>query len=328
TWIVGGKDANTDQKEVGLTQQPTPIRQIIAVKGTPVTAASTPVHTSASADLLGLDIAPLSPQTEPASSVTSTAHLSPGWESGYDQLYFSTEGTLFEDKQILMGYRSEFRVHLGVCKLYFTNKSNYAIGSFTTTIDNPSDKCLKIDTKSLPDSQLQPFGRTQQIITFEALEAFTKSPTIRVSYLAGALQTYTLRLPVVMHKYMEPSSLSADDFFKRWGQIGGPPLESKSTFSMGTKGHLMNSTMTTKTVEAFHWKVLPGVDKNPNNVVGCSVFQASSGKTGCLMRLEPNYESKMYRLTVRATQAGVPDSLVEIMADRLKHGGYNDERKQ
>ncbi|KZZ89014.1 AP-2 complex subunit alpha [Ascosphaera apis ARSEF 7405] len=325
TWIVGGKDANADEKEVGLTQQPTPVRQSMAVAKTQSPAVSTPLKSLASNDLLGLDIAP-SPQSEPAPNFASAAHLSPGWEPGYDRLYFSSEGILFEDNQIQVGYRSEFRVHLGVCKLFFTNKSNFPIGSFTTTIDNPSEKGLKVDTKSLPDSQLSACGQTQQIVTFEALEEFTKSPTIRISYLAGALQAYTLQLPIAMHKYMEPSSLSADEFFTRWRQIGGPPLEAQTTFSMGAKGYVMNSLMTRKTVEGFHWKVLPDLDKNPNNIVGCSVFQMSKGKTGCLLRLEPNYETKMYRLTIRATQAAIPDALIQIMEDRLKHGGVGDDR--
>ncbi|KAI5309426.1 hypothetical protein KEM55_003254, partial [Ascosphaera atra] len=290
TWIVGGKDANNDQKEVILTQQPTQVRQSIAAASHPAAVAAS--KGTASADLLGLDLSASPAPPQPPLNLASAEHLSLGWERGFDRLYFSSEGVLFEDGQIQVGYRSEFRVHLGVCKLYFTNKANFSVGSFTTTIDNPSTKSLKIDTKSLPESSVPAMGQTQQIITFEALGPFEKSPTVRISYLAGALQAYTLQLPIVMHKYMEPSSLSADDFFQRWRQIGGPPLEAQSTFAMGNKANLMTPEMTRRTVEAFRWKIIPSVDPNPNNIVGCCVYQASSGKTGCLLRLEPNYEKK------------------------------------
>jgi hypothetical protein len=93
---------------------------------------------------------------------------------------------------------------------------------------------------------------------------------------------------------MEPSSLSAEDFFKRWRQIGGPPLEAQNTFGLSGKNKIINESFTRQMVEGFGWKILDGVDPNPKNIVGCAVFQFEGGKTGCLLRLEPNYEKSVY----------------------------------
>ncbi|PGH11432.1 hypothetical protein AJ80_07110 [Polytolypa hystricis UAMH7299] len=317
TWVVGGKDANADKKEVMLAQ-PTGLKRSFTTIVNGSSRTNGAVKDGASSDLLGLDLT--SNPDAPAPNLASAAHLSADWEFGYNKLYFADEGVLFEDAQIQVGLRSEYRGHLGVCKLYFTNKSSFSIGSFTTTVDNPTDGNLKVDTKSLPNPDVPAMGQTQQTITLEAHGAFSNAPTIRISYLAGSLQAYTLQLPVLMHKYMDASTLSPDDFFKRWRQIGGPPLESQATFSVKSRGRSVNESFTRRVVEAFKFKILPNVDPNPKNIVGCTVYQIEDGKTGCLLRLEPNYEKQMYRITLRATQDTVPHALVKQMQDRLSQG--------
>lgn len=304
TWVVGGKDANADKKEVIMAQQTGLKRSFTAiVNGTTTsptngssrsTTDTSPItkNPSSSNDLAGLD---LNNHTDEAKTpnLASAVHLTPDWDIGFNRLYFHDEGILYEDTQIQIGIRSEFRSHMGVVKIYFSNKSSFPIHSFTTTLDNLSAAHLKIDTKSLPDSTVQPGSQTQQTAFCMARTPFSEAPTMRVSYLAGSLQAYTLRLPILPHKYMEPSDLSADDFFKRWKQIGAGPLEAQSTFSInGGKGGggEMNEKFTRDVVAGFKWRILSGVDPNAKNIVGCAVFQVESGKTGCLLRLEPNYD--------------------------------------
>ncbi|QKX54890.1 uncharacterized protein TRUGW13939_01980 [Talaromyces rugulosus] len=320
TWVVGGKDANTDKQEV-LMAQNTGLKRTFT---TIVNGGRNGVNGSAkgaSNDLAGLD---MTPTGTPAPNLASAAHLSPDWEFGFNRLYYADEGVLFEDAQIQVGLRSEYRAHLGVVKIYFTNKAAFPIGSFTTTLDNPSAPSLKIDTKNLPDSSIAPGAQGQQTLFFEAHGPFADAPTIRISYLAGALQAYTLQLPILMHRYMEPSELTVEDFFKRWRQIGGAPLELQKTFGVTGKGRVISEKFTRNTVAGFRWRVLSGVDPNPSNIVGCAVYQIENGKTGCLLRLEPNYEKNMYRLTVRATQEGVPQILVRQMEQKLSQGVSSD----
>jgi AP-2 complex subunit alpha len=184
--------------------------------------------------------------------------------------------------------------------LYFSNKSPTAITSFTTTLDIDADEKSKLtyDVKGLPESTIADNGQSQQMIMFEAKSVFTKSPTIRVSYLAGALQAITLAIPLTIHKYMEPAELSSEDFFKRWKQIGGAPREAQRVFGVrGGRGggREITADFVRKTVEGFKWGVLDGVDQNKKNFVGASVLHTSEGgKFGCLLRLEPNYETQVY----------------------------------
>ncbi|KAL9107313.1 MAG: hypothetical protein Q9227_007765 [Pyrenula ochraceoflavens] len=334
TWVVGGKDANVDRKEV-LMAQNTGLKRTFTgiVNGTstgPPNGVSSRASTfsplekiasnGSSSDLAGLD---MDGSESSLPNLASAAHLTPEWEPGFNRLFFASEGVLFEDAQIQVGVRSEYRAHIGVVKLYFTNKSSFSVGSFTTTLDNPSTAGLKVDTKSLPEPNVGAGQQVQQTAFFMCKGAFDECPTIRLSYLAGALQAYTLKLPVLPHKYMEPSELSAEDFFKRWKQIGGGPLEAQSTFGLTpTKGSSreMGAANTRRIAEGFKWRLLPGVDPNPKNLVGCAVYQMEGGKCGALLRLEPNYEQKMFRVTIRATQEAVPGVLLKSMQERLAMG--------
>jgi AP-2 complex subunit alpha len=230
-------------------------------------------------ELIGLDI----PNSN-GPNLATASHLSPDWEPGYNRLMLQPEGLLYEDVQMQVGLRSEYRAEVGCIILYFSNKSSSPIQSFTTTIDNPSSTGLKVDIKGLPETTVQPGSQTSQMIMFEAKTVFTQPPTIRISYIAGSLQAVTLQLPLLLHKYMEGAVLSGEDFFKRWKQIGGAPRESQKIF----QGFDVSGDNTRRLLMGFKWGVLDGVDPNVRNFVGATVLHTTGGKIGCLLRLEPN----------------------------------------
>lgn len=243
-------------------------------------------------DLAGLNFIPEETGAAKPVNLASAAHLSPGWEKGFEKLILQADGTLYEDGQLQIGVRTEYRQNMGAVILYFHNKSSFAIGSFTTTIDNPSAETLRPDIQSLPQTELHPHEQSQQQFMFEAKDTFTESPTLRVSYLAGALQGLTLKLPVLLHKYMEATSLPAEDYFKRWKQIGGAPREAQDIFGLSGSNRTFTPESIRKVVSGFKWGILDGVDPNARNIVGAAVLHTSEGGNyGCLLRLEPNYQS-------------------------------------
>ena len=261
-------------------------------------ASANGVHTDANGmhDLAGLNMTNDDTALPKPVNLASASHLSHGWEEGYYPLLLRSEGVLYEDAQIQIGLRSEYRAQMGCVILYFQNKSSYTVGSFTTTLDNPASAVLKADMRNLPDTDLAANAQSQQTIMFEARNAFDTPPTIRISYLAGALQAVTLQLPVLLHKYMEPAELASEDFFKRWKQIGGPPREAQAIFSAS---HAFSPSSTRRTLQGLKWGILEGVDPNAKNVCGATVLHTSdSGKYGCLMRCEPNPDNMVSTLAI------------------------------
>ncbi|KAI1657500.1 Adaptor protein complex AP-2 alpha subunit [Daldinia decipiens] len=331
TWVVGGKDANSDAVELNMAKNPGLRRTFSSngpVNGNGSANGSANGSNGHSNDLAGLDMnaGPVPEKLLKVPNLASAAHLSPGWESGYNKLLLKADGVLFEDGQLQVGIRSEYRGQMACLILYFTNKTPATVSSFTTTLDlDESEKeNLTWDVKSMPESSIMQGAQSRLIIMFEAKKVFTKSPTIRISYLAGALQALTLKLPLTAHKFMDPADLTADDFFKRWKQIGGPPREAQQIIGLApgkSKSREITEDFVRKTIQGFRWGILNGVDPNSKNFVGASVLHtAEGGKFGCLMRLEPNYTSQMVRLTVRATDESVPPVLLKLMEERLSVG--------
>ncbi|KAJ1325142.1 AP-2 complex subunit alpha [Microdochium nivale] len=326
TWVVGGKDANADTNELNMAKQPGLKRVFSSNAPLNGNGASNGLN-GHSMDLSGLDMnaGPVPEKAIKAPNLASAAHLSPGWESGFNKLMLKADGVLFEDGQLQVGVRSEYRGQMACLILYLANKTPASISSFTTTLDlDGSDKQnLTWDVKGIPDSVIAAGGQTRQIIMFECKKVFTNSPTIRISYLAGALQAVTLKLPIAAHKFMDAADLTADDFFKRWKQIGGAPREAQQIITLSRKAdsYEISANSVRKVMEGFRWGVLDGVDPNTKNFVGASVLHTSGGgKFGCLLRLEPNYETQMLRLTIRATDESVPAVLLKLMEARVAAG--------
>ncbi|KAG6003732.1 hypothetical protein E4U21_001785 [Claviceps maximensis] len=327
TWVVGGKDANADGSELSMAK-PGSLKRTFS-SATPNMNGSTRAHGGGNgvSDLAGLDMnattSPAESKMLKAPNLASAAHLSPGWEKGFEKLMLRADGILYEDGQVQVGVRSEYRGQMACLITYFSNKTPSPLTSFTTTLDldqSEKDK-LSWDVKGLPDSTVAPGSQTQQVVMFESKRVFEKSPTMRISYLAGALQAVTLKLPIAAHKFMDPADLSAEDFFKRWKQIGAGNREAQAIFGLIGGRRELTESFVKNTVEGFRWRLLDMVDPNPKNVVGASVLHTSEGgKFGCLLRLEPNYSSQMIRLTIRATDDSVPTVFLKLMQDRLAQG--------
>ncbi|KAJ9133578.1 AP-2 complex subunit alpha [Pleurostoma richardsiae] len=337
TWVVGGKDANTDSAELSMAKNSGPgLRRAFSTNGQANgnghvngTTNGTNGHAASANDLAGIDMSnlgPAEPKTAKVPNLASAAFLTPGWERGFKRLLLKADGVLFEDGQLQVGVRSEYRGQMACLIMYFTNKTPAVVSSFTTTLDLDESEKGKLtwDVKGLPETTIAPGAQAQQVIVFEAKRVFEKSPTIRISYLAGALQSVTLKLPVAIHKFMDTAELSADDFFKRWKQIGGAPREAQLIFGVASgknSDREINETFVRKVVEGFRWGVLDSVDPNRKNFVGASVLHTSEGgKFGCLLRLEPNYGTQMVRLTIRATDETVPPVLSKLMEERIAAG--------
>jgi len=301
TWLVGGKDATSEDARKGSLKRNFTDSLTMAAAATAANGASNGSHAGANGtngtngtngikspteELMGLD---WTSETAKAPNLASALHLSAGWKAGYDRLLLQPEGILYEDNQIQIGVRSEYRGEVGCLILYFTNVSDVPMTSFTTTIDNRAGDKIRVDTKSLPDTTLEAGSQTQQMVMFEAKGVFSEPPTMRITWLIGSLQAVTCQLPVALHKYMESAQLSSEDFFRRWKQIGPAPREAQQIF----KGLDVSTANTRRIIEGFKWGVLDGVDPNQKNFVGASVLHISGGKSGCLLRLEPNTDNKV-----------------------------------
>jgi AP-2 complex subunit alpha len=210
------------------------------------------------------------------------------------RLSYNSEGILYEDAQLQVGLKSEYHGHLGRISLYFGNKISAAFDSFTVTVESQEPSALSVTLPKFAPTVLNAATQIQQVVQVDCKDLFTKFPVLRISYLAGSLQTITLALPVWLNKFAEPVVLSQVDFFERWKSIGGAPREAQAIFpaKLSVSGGI-DVARHKKVVKGLKLGVLDGIDPNANNLVAAAVLHMQSSKVGCLLRLEPNAEAKV-----------------------------------
>ncbi|KAM3922435.1 AP-2 complex subunit alpha-1 isoform 2-T2 [Leptodactylus fuscus] len=292
------------------------------VEATPSTA-STP---SPSADLLNLRSAPVTGSGAPSAgnllvdvfsdSPSATSSLAAGAEDNFLRFVCKNNGVLFENQLLQIGVKSEFRQNLGRMYLFYGNKTSVQFQSFTPNVSYPADlqNQLNIQTKPV-DPMVEGGAQVQQVLNIECLADFDDAPLINIKFrYGGTLQNITLKLPITINKFFQATEMPSQDFFQRWKQLSLPQQEAQKIFKAN---HPMDSEVTKAKLLGFGTALLEKVDPNPDNYVGAGIIQTKSVHVGCLLRLEPNIQAQMYRLTLRTSKESVSKHLCELLSKQF-----------
>ncbi|KAF5390270.1 hypothetical protein D9757_002935 [Collybiopsis confluens] len=308
TWVHGGKDVNVDR---GLSRRKASTQPNGSVPSQSIVIGTAPDVTSS---LAGLDLS--------HSDVSDQPNLAagPNIDRWYEKLMSSSEGVLYEDVQIQIGVKSRYQGHIGQLAIYIGNKVPTALTSFITTVHVSDPEALSVTFAKIPPNVIAPHTQTQQLLHIECKKAFKTPPVLTLSFLAGSHQATSIRLPIVPTKFLEHVKLGQADFFERWKLIGGPPREAQSIFpiTLNNAGQL-DLAKYRQAISGHKFNLLDDIDPNPSNLVAAGVLHTSiEGKVGCLVRLEPNKDAKLCRLTVRSTSEDVAMEAQKLLQKTLQ----------
>ncbi|XP_007429626.1 AP-2 complex subunit alpha-2 isoform X2 [Python bivittatus] len=287
-------------------------------------SASTP---SPSADLLGLGAAAVTnsvPATSSGSllvdvfSDNSAAppSLAPGSEDNFARFVCKNNGVLFENQLLQIGLKSEFRQNLGRMFIFYGNKTSTPFLNFIPTLICSDDlqSSLNLQTKPV-DPTVEGGAQVQQIVNIECVSDFMEAPALNIQFrYGGTLQNISVKLPITLNKFFQPTEMAAHDFFQRWKQLSNPQQEVQNIFKAN---HPMDTEITKAKIIGFGTALLEEVDPNPANFVGAGIIHTKSIQIGCLMRLEPNLQAEMYRLTLRTSKETVSRRLCELLSEQF-----------
>ncbi|XP_029997375.1 AP-2 complex subunit alpha-2 isoform X1 [Sphaeramia orbicularis] len=227
-------------------------------------------------------------------------------------------GVLFENQLLQIGIKSEYRQNLGRMYLFFGNKTSVQFASFTTTVSCPGELQSQLNVQTKPVEPLVEGGaQIQQVLNIECLTDFSEAPLLNIKFrYGGALQNLTLKLPVTINKFFQPTEMASHDFFQRWKQLSQPQQEAQKIFKAN---HSMDTEVLKAKLLGLGTALLDNVDPNPENYVCAGVIQTKSQQVGCLLRLEPNAQAQvhMYRLTLRCSKDSVSKRLCELLAEQF-----------
>ncbi|XP_016061529.1 PREDICTED: AP-2 complex subunit alpha-1 [Miniopterus natalensis] len=303
---------------------PSPSADLLGLRAAPPPAA--PQAPSGAGNLL-VDVSSDGPVAQPSLGPTpEEAFLSSGPEDigppipEADELLnkfvCKNNGVLFENQLLQIGVKSEFRQNLGRMYLFYGNKTSVQFQNFTPTVVHPGDlqTQLAVQTKRVA-AQVDGGAQVQQVLNIECLRDFLTPPLLSVRFrYGGAPQSLTLKLPVTINKFFQPTEMAAQDFFQRWKQLSLPQQEAQKIFKAN---HPMDAEVTKAKLLGFGSALLDNVDPNPENFVGAGIIQTKALQVGCLLRLEPNAQAQMYRLTLRTSKEPVSRHLCELLAQQF-----------
>ncbi|KAA0705678.1 AP-2 complex subunit alpha-1 100 kDa coated vesicle protein [Triplophysa tibetana] len=229
-------------------------------------------------------------------------------------------GVLFENQLLQIGIKSEYRQNLGRMYLFYGNKTSVQFVTFTTTVTCPGELQSHLNVQAKPVEPLIEGGaQVQQVINIESLTDFFEAPLLNIKFrYGGALQNLTLKLPVTINKFFQPTEMASHDFFQRWKQLSQPQQEAQKIFKAN---HGMDTEVLKAKLLGLGMALLENVDPNPENFVCAGVIQSKAQQVGSLLRLEPNAQAQsgeqMYRLTVRSSKDTVSKRLCELLAEQF-----------
>ncbi|CAB3359810.1 Hypothetical predicted protein [Cloeon dipterum] len=269
-------------------------------------SAAKTVSANASTDLLGLSTPPAAPTAgntgvlvdmlgELYTSGSPQPHANNvAAQNAYNPAKFvcKNNGVLFENDLIQIGVKSEFRQNLGRITLFYGNKTSTALQNFSAAVTNPTGCIGKLNVQSKKvDPTVEAGAQVQQMVNGECVFDYPDAPSLTVTFTCnGTPQKLSLRLPLTVNKFFEPTEMTGEVFFARWKNLSGNEQRSQKIFKATQP--MDNTAIRTKLI-GFGMQLLDGIDPNPENFVCAGIVHTSKQQIGCLLRLEPNKQAQV-----------------------------------
>ncbi|KAM3262936.1 hypothetical protein ACQJBY_053221 [Aegilops geniculata] len=235
-------------------------------------------------------------------------------EEKFKILCTKDSGVLYEDPNIQIGLKAEWRAHHGRLILFLGNKNTSPLLSLRALILPPSH--FKVELSSVPDT-IPPRAQVQIPVEVTNLRASRDVAVLDFSYKHGAaLVNAKLRLPIVLHKFLQPITLSPEDFFAHWKTWNVQSLKVQEVVR-GVKP--LPIPEMASLLLSLHLAVTPGLDTNPNNMVACATFFSETTNAAlCLVRVETDPQDRsQLRLTVASGDQNLTFELKEYIKEHL-----------
>jgi len=231
------------------------------------------------------------------------------------KFYCKNNGVLYENGLIQIGVKTECRSNLARLALFYGNKTNLPFLNFQPHVSCSPELANQIilQVKDV-DSQVEAGAQFQQMVNIECITDFILQPDLNLTYTYnGEQQTLTAKLPISVNKFIEPTEMNAEAFFSRWKNLSIPSQEAQKIFQAAFP--MENQDAAKTKLIGYGFQLLENIDPNPENYVCAGIIHTRNMQIGVLLRLEPNHQAKMYRMTVRSSKDTVSQHIVDVLGD-------------
>lgn len=200
--------------------------------------------------------------------------------------------------------------------IFYGNKTSTQFLNFTPMLICSDDLQANLSLQTKPvDPTVDGGAQVQQVVNIECVSDFTEAPVLNIQFrYGGTFQNVSVKLPITLNKFFQPTEMASQDFFQRWKQLSNPQQEVQNIFKAK---HPMDTEITKAKIIGFGSALLEEVDPNPANFVGAGIIHTRTTQIGCLLRLEPNLQAQMYRLTLRTSKETVSQRLCALLSEQF-----------
>ncbi|KAH9660202.1 AP-2 complex subunit alpha-1 [Citrus sinensis] len=232
----------------------------------------------------------------------------------FHALCLKDSGVLYEDPYVQIGIKAEWRGHHGRLVLFLGNKNTSPLVSVQALILPPSH--LKMELSLVPET-IPPRAQVQCPLEVMNLRPSRDVAVLDFSYKFNTnMVNVKLRLPAVLNKFLQPITVSAEEFFPQWRSLSGPPLKLQEVVRGVRPMPLLEMA---NLFNSCHLMVCPGLDPNPNNLVASTTFYSESTRAMlCLSRIETDPADRtQLRMTVASGDPTLTFELKEFIKEQL-----------
>jgi len=277
--------------------------------GSGLSLPDTQAQEGGSADLLGLGV--------PSANTNGINGGPTGVTNNIGKFYCKSNGVLYENDIIQIGVKTECRANLARLAIFYGNKTNLPFLNFQpgVTTSPTLGMSLMLQVKQV-DSTVEAGAQFQQMVNVECVSDFQDQPDLHLTFqYEGGSRTIDIKLPISVNKFIEPTDMTGEAFFSRWKNLSMPSQESQKIFKAETSIDNIESTKTK--LIGYGFQLLEGIDPNPDNFVCAGIIHTRAVQIGVLLRLEPNKQAGMYRLTTRSSKESVSQHISGILCEQF-----------
>lgn len=282
----------------------------LAIEGPPVDGESEQNVVSGLEGVAAVDAAAIVPVTVQTNAVEPIGNIA----ERFHALCLKDSGVLYEDPYVQIGIKAEWRGHHGRLVLFLGNKNTSPLVSVQALILPPSH--LKMELSLVPET-IPPRAQVQCPLEVMNLRPSRDVAVLDFSYKFNTnMVNVKLRLPAVLNKFLQPITVSAEEFFPQWRSLSGPPLKLQEVVRGVRPMPLLEMA---NLFNSCHLIVCPGLDPNPNNLVASTTFYSESTRAMlCLTRIETDPADRtQLRMTVASGDPTLTFELKEFIKEQL-----------
>lgn len=264
--------------------------------------------------------------TEGDVSAKKSSALTTNWYSGFHRLLHFDAGIFFENNLIKITYRLVKNGNEFVIQFTVVNNAHKTVGETITgfNILNLESMAKKEDPSYLlrilqvPESTIENQSQMDISIKVRGVVENHEDPIISITFMCGgSFNHLSLKFPVQLIKTLTSAPIrGADEFEKRWGQIGEHlGLERGESSVVVHLSHRHDAAQICRSLSRIGFTALTesnhGID-----VIGAGIIHTQKSNYGVLVKLLGlDTEGKELKISVRCTGGGVAEIIASTMEE-------------